>query len=516
MIASADKYHFDDEAGALAVEFFEECLVHVQGPMSGQPFKLLPWQADFIGDLFGWKDTDTGLLRYTKCYAEVPRKNGKTTLLAGLGLYLLLKAEHGGQIIGCASSLDQAAFLYDIAAEMVNRAPAFLKRKFEVLKSKKRIVHADRNAYYRAIPADPDKIHGARPFAVLFDELHKQPNRNLWDALRTGMGTSEWSLFASITTAGHDRSSICWEQHEYARKVQSGEITDEKFYPLIYAADESDDWRDPAIWAKANPSLNSSVLTTFLREECEVAKVTPAYENTFRNLYLNQWTEQAVRFMPMEYWDQCDGEIPDLTGEDCYAGLDMASTRDLASLVLVFRRGEMYYAIPFFWAPREAATARDRQDRQGYRGWEGQYITLTEGNSIDQSVIRAKMFELAEKYNILNVAFDDWNMTECYQQLLRDGWPEDRIGSVGQNHGNYNEPMKKSVELVRDGNLAHAGHPVLRWNAANVVAKEDHNGNFKPDKGKSQDKIDGYCAFLMGLGLALEGPQLTTGSYLVI
>ena len=197
-----------------------------------------------------------------------------------------------------------------------------------------------------------------------------------------------------------------------------------------------------------------------------------------------------------------------LEGRDCYAGLDIASTRDLTSLVLVFPQAAGRFSIlPYFFAPREAATKRDRQDKQSYAGWMGRYIIETDGNAIDQAVIRAKMWELSKRFNIIKVGFDRWNMDECYQQLLRKGWPEDRLMEFAQNHGNYNEPMKRAVDLARDGKLAHGGNPVLRWNASNVVAKPDHNGNIKPDKAKSQDKIDGYCAFLMGLALALHGEK---------
>ena len=512
MISAPEEFWFDEKAAKRAVEFFPDCLIHVKGPLAGEPFVLEPWQIKIVREVFGWKRKD-GTRKHRIVYIEIPRKNGKSTFAAGIALYVLLE-DMGGEVYSCAHTRDQASLVFGMAASMVRKS-SWLNRKFKVRDSLKRIIYQDKDSFYRAIPADAHAAHGANPSGIIFDELHTQPNAELWEVMQTGTGAREQPLTVALTTAGYDRQSICWQVHQHALAVLSGERKDPAFYPVLFAADPGDDWTNEDVWEKANPCLDVSLRRDYLRGECQRAQDNPSYENTFRRLHLNQWTEQAVRHMPMEHWDACNGDVPDFTGADCYAGLDIASTRDLTSLVLVFPHEGQFYVKPFFWAPKEAATKRDRQDRQSYRGWEKTYIDLTEGNSIDQSVIRAKMFDLASQHNIIHTGFDDWNMTECYQQLLRDGWPEDKISKFGQNHANYNEPMKKALELVRDRKLHHGGHPVLRWNAANVVAKEDHNGNIKPDKEKSQDKIDGYCAFLMGLGLALEGQRVRQGSVLV-
>lgn len=473
--------------------------------MAGQPFKLEPWQRDrIIRPLFGWKRQD-GTRKYRTAYVEIPRKNGKSTLCAGIALYLLFcDREQGAEIYSVAGTRDQALMVFDPAVAMLRQIP-WLVDECQIFKSQKRVVH--QNSFYRAVAAEAGQIHGTNPHGIIFDELHVQPNRELWDTFQTGRGERRQPLTVAITTAGYDRSSICWEVHEYARRVAdpNDPLEDDTFLSVIYGAEPDEDWTDPEVWAKANPNLGVSVFPDFLAEECEKAKDSPAYENTFRRLYLNQWTEQAVRWMPMEHWDACEGEAGDLTGRPCYAGLDISSTRDLTSLVLVFPDDEGGFDIlPFFWAPKEADTKRDKQDRQSYMGWAKTHIDLTPGNSIDQSAIREKLWECSEKYEIRSVGFDPWNMDECYQQLLREGWPEDNLVKYPQNYATYNEPMKKCLELVRERKLRHGGHPVLRWNASNVVAKEDHNGNIKPDKGQSGDKIDGFCALLMGLGLALE------------
>jgi phage terminase large subunit-like protein len=213
----------------------------------------------------------------------------------------------------------------------------------------------------------------------------------------------------------------------------------------------------------------------------------------------------------MEIWRACPAGVSSswLDGRECWGGLDIASTRDLASFVLVFPLPkEQYRVLSWFFCPKEAAARRDKSDRQKYVGWIPKYITATEGNRIDQETIRRVMWECSQRYSIQRVGFDPWNMDECYQQLIRDGWDDEKLVAMTQNHATYNEPMQKCLALVRDGLLHHGGNPVLTWNAANVVAKVDHNGNVKPDKGKSQDKIDGFCAMLMGLSGAIGSREM--------
>lgn len=506
MTASCDDYWFDERAADKACEFFGN-LPHIKGRLAGKPFVLEPWQRDrIIRPLFGWKRAD-GTRKYRTAYIEIPRKNGKSTLCAGIALYLLFcDGEQGAEVYSVAGTREQALAVFDPAEAMV-REVSWLNEAGRVFKSQKRIVY--KNSFYKALAADADPAHGLNPHGIIFDELHVQPNRDLWDALQTGKGARSQPLTVAITTAGYDRSSICWEQHEYARRVNdpNDPLEDDSFLGVIYGSEPDDDWTDPEVWARANPNYGISIYPEFLAEECAKAQDSPAYENTFRRLYLNQWTEQAVRWMPMEHWDACGGAVDadELTGRECYAGLDISSTRDLTSLVLVFPKEDgRLDALPFFWSPKESATKRDKQDRQGYLGWAGTHIELTEGNSVDQSMIRRKLWECSEKYDLRSVGFDPWNMDECYQQLLREGWQESKLVKYPQSFAGYNEPMKRCLELARERMLSHGGHPVLRWNASNVVAKEDTNGNLRPDKGKSSDKIDGFCALLMGLGLALE------------
>lgn len=515
-IATAGNCRFDEHAATVAMEFFPRCLRHVEGVMAGKPFALEKWQQSIIANLFGWKRQHRKhgwIRRYREVMIYVPRKNGKSPMAAGIGLFMFFVDKTAGkQCYLAAGDREQASIVFRHAKGMVMQEPLLEKRcriyggTGSVYQSRS-IVREEEGSFLRVVSADADTKHGGNTHFAVIDELHVQPKRDLVDVFATSMASENipQPLLIYVTTADYFRESICNEKHDYAKKVRDGVIADQAFLPIVYEIDPADDWTDETVWAKCNPNLGVSVSLDYLQRECQKAREIPAYENTFRRLHLNQVTEQDVRWMPMEYWNECNGTIdPDeLIGRECFAGLDISSTRDLTSLVLVFPDDDGGFTVlPFFWAPRDSATKRDKQDKQSYMGWAKTHIELTDGNSIDQSVIRAKMWELSEKYNIRSVGFDGWNMDECYQQLLREGWPEWSLEKFPQTYAGYNEPMKKCLELVRERKLRHGGNPVLRWNAANVVAKEDPSGNIRPDKGKSADKIDGFCALLMGLGLA--------------
>lgn len=507
-------YHYDADAADLAVGFIESECVHVKGKRAGQPLLLSPWQQDIVRTAFGWWDKD-GNRRYKIVYCEVPRKNGKSTLLAGIVLlnaFCPRFADEGAEMYSAAGDKEQAGLVYQIAAAMVRRNRLMLKR-CKPRDSRKRIIWGE--SFYQAVAANDGAVHGYNPSFVAADELHTwrgDKGRGVWDGLLTGTAAEDRdACMFVITTAGYDRSSICWEQHQYALGVRDGKIDDASFLPVLYFADGHDDWTSPGTWAKANPNLGVSVSITYLERECARAARDPLYENTFRRLHLNQWTEQAVRWMPMESWRACPAgcDLSELDGEECYGGLDIASTRDLASFVLVFPRPDgTYRVLCWFFCPAEAVSKRAKTDRQGYAGWVGRYIQATPGNSIDQQAIRAVMWDAWQKYDLRCVHFDPHNMEECYQTLLREGWAEGDIVAFKQYPSNYNEPMKRCLELVRDKRLGRGDNPVLDWNASNVVAKVDAKGDIMPDKGKSQDKIDGFCALLMALSGAMKATDI--------
>lgn len=493
---------FDARAAGVAVAFFERLLHHVKGEWSGQAFVLQDWQRTMVSELFGWKRPD-GTRRYRRAYIEIPRKNGKSTLAAGIGLLLLFAdGEPGAEIYSAAADRDQAAIVFDVAKGMVEGSPQ-LQRLSEVFK--RSIVIPSTRSSYRVLSADAYTKHGLNAHGVIFDELHAQPTRELWDVLTTSMGARRQPLLVAITTAGYDRESICWEQHEYARQVAAGIIEDPTFYAFIAAADEEDDWTDEQVWARANPGLGVSVKLDYLREECRRAMNSPAYQNTFRRLHLNQWTQQETRWLDLAAWDRCAMAVDaeELRGRRCYAGLDLASTTDVAALALVFppvEEGEPYQVLPYFWVPAENLVERGLRDRVAYDGWVRQgLLTATEGNVIDYETIRAAIERLGEVYDIGDIAFDRWGAVQMSQQLEGAGFS---MVAMGQGFQGMSPPTKELLRLVLDGRLAHGGHPVLRWMADNLVVQQDPAGNVKPNKAKSTARIDGMVALIMGLDRA--------------
>ena len=360
--SSRDPFWFDEAAAAKACEFFERFLRHAKGEWAGQRFALSEWQKrDIIRPIFGWKRPD-GTRKYRKVYVEVPRKNGKSTLGAGIALYLLFSdGEPGAEIYSAAADREQAAIIFDVARQMVEQDPD-LRTRCEVFR--RSIVVGKTGSAYHVLSADAPTKHGKNSHGVLFDELHAQPNRELYDVLKTSTGSRRQPLFVMFTTAGYDKTSICWEEHEYATRLLTGAIQDDTYLSIIYAADQDEDWTDPKVWARANPGLGESVKIQYLQDECPRAKESPAYQNTFPRLHLNQWTEQATRFLDMDAWDACAGQVDpaELEGCPCRAGLDLASTIDISAFVMCFANEDGGYTwLPFFCVPEEAIRKRSTE-----------------------------------------------------------------------------------------------------------------------------------------------------------
>jgi phage terminase large subunit-like protein len=475
------------------------------------PFDPRPWQVEIIRELFGRMRADDPKRRaYRTCYIEIPRKNGKSEIAAALALYGLIgDGVVGAEVYSCAADREQAALVFNVAAQMVRNDPA-LAGRLKIIDSQKRIVDHKTGSFYRAISAEAYSKHGFNASMVIYDELHVAPNRELWDVMSTSMGARDEPLMIAITTAGFDRHSICWEQHDYATKILSGVVTDPAFYPVIYAAAEDADWTDEKVWKQCNPALQDFRDIDEMRALAHKAREIPALQNTFRNLYLNQWTEQSIRWLDMAAWDAC--QIPGavgwkelrarMKGKPCVAGLDLSSRTDLTALVLVFDEGgDVFTAVPFFWVPENGAAKRSRTDRVPYEQWiKDGLITPTPGDVVDQGFIREDINRLAKEYKIREVAFDPWNATKLAVELDGDGI---KIVEMRQGFRSLSEPTKHLGALVTGRTLRHGGHPVLRWMASNMVVRQDPNGNLTPDKSKVTERIDGIVALIMGIGAAL-------------
>ena len=505
---TSDDYWFDDDAAEDAAQFFPLMLRHVKGAIARQDggFRLEPWQDELVRTIFGWKHRGSNLRKYRTVYVEVPRKNGKTTMAAGLLLYMLLvDKEPGREIYSAASTREQAGLVYEIAEQMVLANP-ILSSRVKCLKSRKRMVLSD--GYYQACSSEGGAIHGTSPHCVVFDELHLQKDKVLWEAFHTGLGARDQPLTVAITTAGHDRSTVCWEQHQYAKGVANGYIIDPTFLPVLFCAEADDDWTDEKIWHKANPCLGVALKLDYLRREFKTAVEIPSQENSFRRLHLNQWTEQETRIIPMAQWDDCqqDYTAESYHGRACYAGLDLSSTRDVTAFVLVFPEDDGGCSVlPHFWIPEQNIDTRTGQDQRLVRNFASQgHVEMTDGNEVDVLYLADRIYEICQDYDVQYIGFDPWNAAGVTQLVKERGIPDHVLVKMSQTFGTYNEPFKKLLSWLGNGKFRHNGNHVLRWMAGNVAHKEDPSGNIRPDKGKSADKIDGIAATLMGIALQIQ------------
>jgi len=492
----ADGYYFDDAKADRACEFFSRFLKHTKGEWAGESFELEQWQKDqIIRPLFGNHRPD-GTRQYRTAFVAIPRKAGKSTLAAGLALYLLLAdGEMGAEIYSAAADKEQARIVFEQARQMVEAYPA-LRQRISIYKNT--LVVEATGSSYKALSADAFTKHGLNAHAIIFDELHAQPNRELWDVLTTSTGARKQPITFAITTAGHDKHSICYEQWAYAEGVRDGLIDDRSFLPCIYAADQDDDWTLPETWKKAHPGLGVSVRQDYFETECNKAKAVPSYENTFRQLLLNQWTESSARWLSSESWQACGKELPDLKGQFCFAGLDLATTTDIAALVLAFPTDDSVVLLPSFFVPQEALRKRSQRDRVPYDLWAEQgHLIATPGKVIDYEIIRQTINELSEIYQIKEIGLDRWNSSQLAAQLEGDGF--ELIG-FGQGFASMSAPTKELEALVIGEKLIHPDQPVLNWMCANTVVEMDAAGNVKPSKKKSTERIDGIVASIMAIG----------------
>jgi len=486
---------------------FINCLNHTKGEWFGQPFDLIDWQEQIIRDVFGTIKPN-GFRQFNTAYVEIPKKQGKSELAAAVALLLTCgDHEYGAEVYGCASDRQQASIVFDVAVQMVEQCPN-LKKRIKPILSQKRLIYKPLNSFYQVLSAEAYTKHGLNVHGVVFDELHSQPNRNLFDVMTHGSGDArKQPLYFLITTAGTDRHSICWEVHQKAEDILKGRKNDPTFYPVIYGAADEADWMDEKIWRQVNPSVGITVDIEKIRTACENARQNPAEENLFRQLRLNQWVKQSVRWMPMEKWDKCDFPVfpENLLGRECYGGLDLSSTTDITAFVLVFPpedADDKYTILPYFWIPEDNILQRVRRDHAPYDVWEKQgHLKTTEGNVVHYGFIESFIEDLGTKYNIREIAFDRWGAIQMVQNLEGLGFT---VVPFGQGFKDMSPPTKELMKLTLEEKIAHAGQPVLRWMMDNIFVRTDPAGNIKPDKEKSTEKIDGAVATIMALDRSLR------------
>ena len=501
--------HYDKAKADRAVKFIES-LRHTKGKWAGKRFWLFPWQEQIVRDVFGIVD-ERGKRQFRTAFVEIGKKNGKSELAAAIALYLLYADnEPSAEVYGAAADRQQASIVFDVAKQMVDMAPALLKRS-KIMGATKRIVNYSNAGFYQVLSAEVGTKHGLNVSGLVLDEVHAQPNRKLYDVLTKGSGDArEQPLYFLITTAGTDRESICYELHQKALDILAGRKADPTFYPVVYGLADDDDWHDEANWYKANPSLGLTISIERVRDMYRDALDNPAEENVFKQLRLNMWVSSLTRFIPEHIFDLGNEliDLASLEGRDCYGGLDLSSTGDITALALMFPprdETEKYILLPFFWIPADTIPIRVRRASVPYDVWAQKgLLQATEGNVVHYGFIQQFINDLNTRYHIKEIAVDRWNATMLTQNLEADGFT---MVPFGQGYASMSPPTKEFYKLLMEGRIIHGGNPILRWMAGNVVVDTDPAGNIKPTKAKSPEKIDGIVASIMALDRCIRHEQ---------
>src|SRR5262245_46564649 len=475
---------------------FIDHLTHTKGKFAGQTFHLRPWQKRIVKQVF--KKRKDGLRQYRTALLMLARKNGKTELAAAIALYgLLADGEVGAEVYSAAADRDQASLVFGVAAQMVRNDPV-LDAACYIVDSQKRIVHRESGSVYRAISAEAPSKHGFNASMVVYDELHAAPHRELYDVLSTSMGARRHPRCLVVSTAGDDRHPIRWEVYARAKKVQENPSLDPTFLPILYEAPPDADWTDRKVWKAANPALGDFRSLEDLEILAKRAKEIPAQENTFRRLYLNQWTEQADRWIQLPAWDAC--QAPRVVGrrQRMYVGMDLSATVDLTSISGVVPDATGFDVISRSFVPADRIRDRAKRDHVPYDEWARRgIITATPGTSIDKAAIRQVLKDWAKDFTVQVIAYDPWNALDFVQQLEKeDGFT---VVPIRQTFAGLAAPTKSLEQAILSKRLRHDGDPVLRWCISNVAVESDAAGNLKPSKAVSTERIDAVVALIMAI-----------------
>lgn len=501
------KWKFDRSRAEKPIKFFAFCR-HTEGEWAGKPIELTPADQFMLWVVFGWIDSE-GQRRYREVYEEKARKNAKTTKLAGLGLYLLdADKEEGARVYCAATKLEQAEVLHEAAQNMVRRSPS-LRKRVKINRNNLHVVETF--SKFEPLGSNSETLDGLNISGGLIDELHAHPNGEVKDIIETAMGSRRQPLLWSITTAGKNRTGICWETRQYAIQVlksaAKGEPIDDTFAAFIYCIDEGDDLYDEKVWVKANPNLNVSVKIDDMRRLANKAKQSPRMKAAFMRLRLGVWTGEADRFLSEQAWKSCnhaiDFERLKRTRAKCWLGFDLSSRIDITALLALFpQKDGIIEVVPTFWIPEESIENREIANKDLIKAWvNAGYIRTTPGNIVKYKYVRREILEYGKNYRVQEVAGDAWNATQFMGQLEEDGFD---VWAVPQTIRAMAQPTKELEGLVMDGKLHHGGHPVLEWMAGNVAVKEDESGNLRPSKKKSSGKIDGITAMINALARFIE------------
>lgn len=508
-------YFYHQKSAQDALRFFSEGLSHVTGKWNKKPFYLDEWQVPIIEDIFGWKRRVDGTRRFRMVNLFMARKNGKSELASGIGLFgLAADKEPRAEVYSVAGDRGQASIIFNTACDMV-LASEDLSRALNVYQH--HIFYPKYNSTYKVLSSESKTKFGFNPHFTLFDELFVQPNERLYEALTTAGGTRSQPLHVNISTAGFDPLTLCGDVWNHSVQVLNGVVEDDELYTVMYSVPEDADWTDENIWKLANPALGTFLSIDALRSQFKRAHESIEKQNSFKRFRLNMWTQQETRWLDLDRWDSCKAENPedlrdDLRGKICYGGLDLASRMDLVALALDFPIGtSKFKSLMFYWCPEKSIEQRARKDRVPYDAWaRAGYLRPTPGNVVDYDFIRRDINELAKEFKLAKLGIDEWNSTQLGVQLKGDGI---EVIPLRQGFKTLSEPMKEIEKIVVDRALEHDGSPVMRWNVNNVAPEKDAMDNIKPSKELSREKIDGVTALVMAHGLTIREPVAKGSAY---
>lgn len=502
-------FYFDEKKAAHAVGFFESFLVHSKGKFAGKPFTLLDWQKrEVIEELFGWQRCDTDTRRYRVGYIELPKKNGKSTLLSGISLYLMAAdGEAAAECFGCANSREQAGIVYKQMKELVEASEA-LGRRLEIIDSRKTIACVPTNSFYRVISSDSGRQEGLNIHSLCYDEIHQSKDRRLWDAVRWGGISRAQSLILAISTAGVDRASICYELHEQALKVMQDPSVDPQFFGFMTGATLEDDYRDPEVWKAANPSFGVTMDEESFKADVKDAEQSNARLASFLRYRLNIWSQgDGNKFIKLDQWDRCRGQLenPDDKRRVWYAGLDLAQTWDVNAFVAVSKGPDgIFDVLCRFWIPDKNAAQRSLKENVPYTQWAREPKTgliLTPGDVCDYEFVKRDILRFCKDRTVRRIAVDPYNSHYLVQQLQGEGLD---VQGFSQSFQSLNTPTKNLDAAIAQGRLRTGDNPILNWMAGNCVTKENAAGYIKIAKPSpmSPQRVDGIVALVMALAIA--------------
>lgn len=502
-------YHFDQETGGKIIKFFSY-LKHWKGDMAGKPVELEPWEQFYLWDLFGWKRKD-GSRKYRTSSLWVARKNGKTTLASGIGLYGLTKdGEQGPQIYSVATKSEQANICFETAVEISKISPAMKSRTKPYTYS---LTCPNTAGSFKYMGADSKTMDGFDPYYCLADEVHAHKDAGVLNVMKSGMGARTQPLMLEISTAGFNDQGIGKEHWDYTADVLSGEVVNEAWHGIIFTLDEEEEWTNPKMWIKANPNLGVSKKLDYMIDEFNEAKRIPSKENNFKTKDLNWWTSSTEGFIAEKEWDKCNiatlhkpGDLNKILqqykGRRCFGGLDLGSVSDFTDLALIFEPIEddgIWDVFLFSIIPED--TIKERKNGDKVQQWVDKgWVKTTHGNVTDHNVTRELIKEIAENVEIVELAFDRYKMTEMVSALMDEGI---EMTPFGQGYLSMSPAIEELERMALTQKLNHGGNPVLRWMMNNVVIHKDPTENRKFAKDKAQDKIDGAVALAMAIGRAV-------------